>query len=301
MKQTVNGEHKPRPVKPIFNSDEIKLLKKILDQNPPVVELSVGVLNIDFSYQDRPRDRIAAQIINHFSPAFLGVLIIAQRPDGSYWVCDGATRVQGLVARDDKERLVHCQVFQTEGARQEALLFAFFNSKRSKEPTKLITNLQAYSVAGTDKGFGKAIEDCGFSLTRGRRQLHGPSYVKQAWELDGDGTAMKKALFTLNYAWGDSYQVHGYMVLGVALLYHTQRRAIDEQVRRVLQRMPPDEIMDRATRRYAAAGAKRPRIHPDDKPKLVARVLADAINRNPGKAGKIDIDRLAAADEHAGA
>jgi hypothetical protein len=301
MTQAANGAHKSRPAKPIFSADEQKLLKKILDQNPPIVELSAGDLNVDLSYQDRPRDRIVTQIVNHFSPAFLGVLKIAQRPDGTYWVCDGATRVQALLARGDKERLVRCEVFQTEGQRQEALLFAFFNSKRSKEPTKLITNLQAYSVAGTDKGFGAAIEHCGFSLTKGRRQLHGPSYVMQAWQLDGDGTAMKKALFTLKEAWRDLYPVHGYMVKGVALLYHTQRRSIDEQLRRVLQRTPPEEIMDRVTRRYAAAGAKRSRIHPDDKPHLVARILADAINRNPGKSGTIDINKLAQADQHAGA
>jgi hypothetical protein len=50
--------------------------------------------------------------------------------------------------------------------------------------------------------------------------------------------------------------------------------------------------MDLVSRRWAKAGNKAPRIHPDDKPKLISRVLADEINKNPGKSGRIDILKL---------
>jgi len=285
-----NGSEKPP--KEMFSPDERKMLKPILEQKPPIVELPVASLNVDLSYQDRPRERIVNQVATNFSEALLGVLIIAQRPDGSYWVCDGESRHQGILRRGEKQRVVHCQVFQTEGPKQEALLFAWFNSKRSKEPTKLANNLIAYGVAGVDRGFARAIEECGFTLGKGRRQLRGPSYVQTAWSLDGDGTAMRKALYTLKDAWRENYQIHGYMVLGVARLYHHVPKSIDEQVRRILQRNSPEAIMDRVARRYASAGGKSPRIHPDDKPKLVERVIADLINRNPGSAGKIDLAKL---------
>ena len=180
-----------------------------------------------------------------------------------------------------------------DGPKQEALLFAWFNSKRSKEPTKLETNLVAYGIAGTDHGFCKAVEDCGFAVGKGgKRRLRGISYAQKAWDLDGDGSAMRKSLFALKESWRDLYDIHGYMVLGVARLYHYSRKTIDEQVRRVLKRMPPNKIIDAVSRRWAKAGNKAPRIHPDDKPELISRVIAEEINKNPGRTGKIDIVKL---------
>jgi hypothetical protein len=81
------------------------------------------------------------------------------------------------------------------------------------------------------------------------------------------------------------------MVLGVARVYYYSRKTVDDQVRRVLQRSPPDRIMEWVVQRYARAGGTA-RIHPDDKPRLVASVIADQINNNPGKSGKIDISKL---------
>lgn len=291
--QMAKSNGKGKQPKPLFTTAEAKLLKPILEQRPPIRELPVSELQIDYAYQDRPRERIVNQISDHFSEALLGVLIVGQRPDKSFWICDGASRVLAILRRGENQRVMRCLIFQTQGQQQEALLFAWSNSKRSKEPTKLITNLQAYGVAGTDQGFSKAIEECGFSLSaKGKRALHGPSYVRTAWELDGDGTAMRKALFSIKDGWRDKFQIHGYMVLGIARLYYYTRKSIDEQVRRILHRTTPDEIMDKVSRRYASSGAKSPRIHPDDKPRLVTRILADMINRNPGKAGKIDVVKL---------
>jgi hypothetical protein len=282
-----------RPPKGIFSADEMKLLKPILEQKPPIIDLPVSSLNVDMSYQDRPRKRIVDQVATNFSEALLGIFKVSQRPDGSYWVCDGESRRQGILCRGEKQRVVRCEVFETEGQKQEALLFAWFNSRRSKEPTKLETNLQAYSTAGTDHGFGRAVHECGFTLVRGgKHQLRGPGYALQAWDLDGDGTAMRKALFAVKEAWRDRYDIHGYMVLGISRLYHYSRKTIDDQVRRLLHRKSPDMIMELVQRRWAKAGAKGARIHPDDKPKLVSRVLADEINKNPGRSGKIDIEKL---------
>jgi hypothetical protein len=298
MPQKSNGTSKPRATPPppkrkeMFSPEEKKILKSILDQKPPIVDLPVASLQADMSYQERPRERIVDQVASGLSEALLNVLIVAQRPDGTYWVIDGESRRQGILRRGEKQRVVPCQVFQTEGPKQEALLFQFFNSKRSKEPIKLANSLIALGVAGVDRGFVKAIEECGFKLGKGTRQLRGPGYVKRAWELDGDGTAMRKALYTLKDSWREKYQIHGYMVLGVARLYHHIPRSIDDQVRRVLKAKSPDAIMDLVERRYASVGGKRPRIHPDDKPKLVERVIADLINKNPGAAGKIDLAKL---------
>jgi hypothetical protein len=270
-----------------FTVAEHKLLDSILGQNPPIVELAIEVLSTDWTYQTRPRNRILNQIINDFKEGGLGVLVISQRPDKTYWVCDGETRRQGLMARGDKHRLVRCLVYQTQGQKQEALLFAWFNSRRSKEPIKLETYYQALHVAGTDGGFGKLIENCGFKLNAtGKRRLNGIGMVRIAFDLD-DGSALERTLFAIKEAWIDKFKIYGYMVLGIALLYHgCARRSIDEQVRRILNRKTPDEIMDLVAAKYLKAGGKH--LRPDDKPELIMRVIAAEINKNPGKAGKIE-------------
>jgi hypothetical protein len=293
-----NGTDKSPPKRKMLTPEERKVLQSILDQgDPPVTEISIKLITIDYSYQDRPRERIVRQVAAEFERALLGVFIVGQRPDGTLWNINGASRQLGA-AQVNPDCIVKVQIFKTTGPEQEALFFAFLNSKRSHEPTKLITNLQAYSVAGTDGGFGKAVEDCGYTLTKGRRQLKGPSYVRAAWNLDRAGRVMKQALYSLNEAWRDKHIPHGYIVLGVGRLLKSQQpRIVEDQVRRILKRYGPDEIMEKVARRHVLAGSTRPRIHPDDKPRLVSIEIAHLINKNPGKSGKIDLAKLERVDE----
>ena len=283
----------------LFTPEEAKLLAPLLDQHPPITNLAISQLNVDLSYQERPRERIVHQVATQLTDALLNVFVVAQRPDGSYWVMDGESRRQGILRRGEKHREVRCLVFQTQGREQEALMWAVLNSKRTREPIKLVNRFIAYHVAGTDKGFIATVEKCGYNLVgKTHRTLGGPYYVFKAWQLDGNGSVMQKALFAVNDNWRDKYKIDGYMVLGIARLYHMVHRTVDDQVRRVLHRMSPSDIMDKVTKRWAMSGGKT-RIHPDEKPRLISRVLADEINRNPGKGGKIDIRALAEDAEEA--
>jgi hypothetical protein len=287
------------PKNPAWTQVELKVLKSILQQDPPIVELPVSALNVDPGYQNRPREKMILKIATFFSNALLGVLIVSQRPDGKYYTIDGETRRLAILARHEEHRIVRCWLFHCDGSQQEALLFAFFNSARSRTPVNLITKLQAYHIAGTDKGFGKLVEECGFTLSRGKRQLKGAFYVVLAWDLDGDGGSLRKALFALKDAWRDSYPIDGIIVLAVAKLFNSQTKSIDEQVRRVLRKTNPAALMDAVAKSYFKAGGASPRIHPGDKPDIIKKVLAGWINKNPGKTGKIDLRRLADTDNDA--
>jgi hypothetical protein len=289
-----NGSKKPRTGKSKgnFTPAEWKILEPILSQNPPILELPVEAINIDWTYQTRPRDRIVNQIATDLHEALLSVLKISQRPDGTYWAADGATRVLGIMQRGERYRLVRCEIFQTPGQKAEALLFAWFNSNRSKQPIKLETNLQAYHIAGTDGGFGKLIEDLGYKLTgKSKFALRGPGYVKKAWNLDDDGTVLRKTLYALKESWKGLYPIHGNVLLGIALVYMYPYRTVDDQVRRFLQRSPPNVIEEMIARRHMKSGVKA-RIHPGDRPRLIAAMIVNEINKNPGKAGKIDFHKL---------
>jgi len=290
-----NGKDMTRVQKPMFTVDEWRLVKPVLDQKTTIAELSIAQIEIDYSYQTRPRERIVTQIANNFLESLVGVLKVSQRADGSYKVMDGASRVLAIQARGE-QRIVRCEIYQVDSAKQEALLFAWFNSNRSHQPIKLETRLKAEHEAGTDHGFGKLIEHCDFTLVGGGpRHLDGPGYSVQAWHLDDDGTALEKALFALKSEWRErhKHKISGYFILGIARLYYAFRmKSIDEQVRRILGRRSPEQLMEMCARRYARAGGRALRIHPDEKPRLISMVLALEINKNPGKSGKLDLNKL---------
>ena len=46
-----NGKAKRPPIKPVFTVDEMKLIRPVLEQKPPIMELPISVLNVDMSYQ----------------------------------------------------------------------------------------------------------------------------------------------------------------------------------------------------------------------------------------------------------
>jgi hypothetical protein len=293
MPTKLNGKGKQR--KSILTPEEAALLAPILHQSGTITRLKLRDLNIDWDYQTRPRERIANNIEHEFYEAWLDVFLVAQRPDGKYWIYDGVTRKDGLMRRGESEREVDCKVFQSTGQAQEAQMFALTNSRRLKEFIRKETALHSYGVAGTDKGFEDAIEACGYTLNgKGKRNLRGPSYVEKAWKLDYDPKhgVMVKALNSIRESWKDRHRVYGYMVLAIAILYDSQPRAIDEQVRKQLHNHPPDEIIEHVKTRWAKTGAKALRIHPGDMPLQIARWLADNINKHPGKSGRLDVSRL---------
>jgi hypothetical protein len=292
MAQKQNG--KDKSYRPLFSPEEEKLLKSILEQNPPVVNLAIGELHIDTSYNERPRERLTYQIHYHFSAALLGVLMVARRPDGSCWIIDGATRQAGLLRRGESKRIVPCQVFETEGPKQEALLFAWFSSKRARAQIPLANNLNALGVAGVDKGFKKLLTQCGFEILK----LQGPGYYHRAFTLDDDGSALQKTLFSIKSCWlpkpgARQARIPGTTVLGVAKVYCIYgQRPIDDQVRRIMTRFSPTQLYEKAVAKHVKAGGRTPNIHPNDRPGYIARILVDEINRNPGKSPKLDLAKL---------
>jgi hypothetical protein len=280
-----------------FTEEQLALARSYIDKEPGRMLLSVSDINVDMSYQTRFRQRIYDEIVECVHPGMLQTLKISKRPDGSFYAMDGATRVLALKERGDMNRKLHCEVWDTPGRDIEALMFYIFHDKASYEPMKIETRLQSLHVAGLDHGFIKAIEECGFSLIEGGRgkRIRGTTYMQQVWELD-IGDAMRKALFSIKDAWRDSYNIDGFMVLGIARLYHVYHRALDEQMRKALRRLSPEQIEELVKKRWIKGGGKR-LMHPVERPPLISLVLVDEINRHPGKAGKLDPDKLKEFDE----
>jgi hypothetical protein len=291
-KTKTNGKHKPTDYK--YTSEQYHLLAPVLNQNPPIVELHITSLRVDNSYQDRPREKMVAQIVQNFSEALLGIAVIAERPDGTLYVVDGETRRQAMLEMGMTSRRMRCQVFKTMGSKQEALLFSLLNSNQSRRPIKLLQKMQAYYKAGIDGGLGEAVHECGFSFERGKTQLRGPDFIRKAWELDRDGTVMKKSLLGARHAWGDAaFTVHGYIFLGIALLFKSQLpRPIDAQVRRALKGTTPTEIVDEMAKKYVKHGGRNMHLHPHEQAKMVAGIIGGMVNKSRSSEPKLDLDRL---------
>lgn len=284
---------KGRSPKQQFTPEELALAQAYIDVEPQRIDIVVSDIKIDFSYQTRIRARIQANIKNNLHIGMLQTLKISRRPDGSLWAMDGATRVLGLKDRGEMNRKLHCEVWDTPGQEIEAVLFYIFHDKSSYEPMKIETRAQAQHVAGLDHGFVEAIEECGFSLIGGGRGrfIRGVTHMQETWDIDKSGTAMRKALFSIKDAWRDLHKITGYMVKGVALLYHLVDRRLDEQTRKVLRHLTPEDIDEMVKRRWARAGGKR-LMHPAERPGIITQVIAEEINRRPGKGGKIDLVKL---------
>ncbi len=286
-----SGQGLPKTPKSQMTPEEKKVLRTILAQEPVYEDVALNKLQIDYTYQDRPRQLLTTQIAYEFSPVMFGILIVSKRPDGSLYVCDGATRKLAMEMRNEGDRTMRCQIIETDGIKQEALLFKHYNKERKQVP--LANRLNAEGIGGVDHGFRKLILQCGFHLIGASKTvLKGIYFVRKAYDLDDSGTALQSALFAIKAAWNGKHRVDGSNVLGIALLIHSQVRPIDEQLRRVLERTDPVKLDEQVHRMWGGGRKIGTKLRTDDRPRFVARALAQIINKNPGRSSKIEIDRI---------
>lgn len=279
-----------------LTKEEMQVLKDVLKQDTVFQDLPLNLLNVDYSYQTRPRERLIQAIARNLIPMMLQTFIVGQRPDGTYWVCDGVTRKLGLETRGERNRIVRCQVLQTKGRAQEALLFKFINGT-SRKTVPLASRLQAEGIAGTDHGFLNLVEECGFTIVgQGKHALKGLGFIYE--EFGRNPNALKKALFALKATWAASgIKLDGTMIAGVARLYSVGGN--DAETRRLLDRTPPAKLEEFIMNAWGGgtSAKMRPKIHPGERPRWIAKTMARLLNKK--REPKIDVSRIDDLDEAA--
>jgi hypothetical protein len=267
-----------KKVKPQLSDAERRILQKLLEQPPRYEEILLSALQIDLSYQDRPREKLVNQIAEYFSPAMVQTPIVSRRPDNSLFVADGATRKLGMEKRGLGKSRIRCQVFDTNGPKQEALLFKHFNASRRAVP--LGNRLTAEGIGGVDKGLLKTVQATGYSLAGSSKDaLRGPGFVKKAFEIDPE--SMQKALFALRASWGPKYgRINGITVLGLTMFYATIRNC-DAAIRKWLKTHTPDDLQDVVYKCYGGGHrlTQEAKLRPNHLPWWVAKGIGLAINR----------------------
>jgi len=279
-----------RQVHSQFSEDEYDILRSLLSQKPVFMDIPLDQIHIDWSYQDRPREKLVAQIAAAFYPVMAGVPVLAQRPDGSLYCGDGVTRVTGMRRAGHERIVVHSQVVRVKDVGQEALLFKFLNCERKSVPPA--NRFQAAHVAGTDKGFGSLLEKTGFRLTgTGEHVIKGPSFLRQAFELD-EGESLQKALYSLKATWGKRFD--GTVVLGVAMLYNRTNEPIDDKLRKVLGRVGPAKLNEHVVKAWGGGEKLGSTLRACAKPAFITTVLAQLMNNATpkGKGKKLNIAAL---------
>lgn len=110
----------------------------IKDAPPELQYIDKRRINIDHTYQRDLNLNRATTIAREWSWKAAGVILVAQRPDGSLWAFEGQHRLSAAMRRSDIEQ-VPCAVFKVENLIEEAKGFRDGNTLR-----KPITSLQQF-------------------------------------------------------------------------------------------------------------------------------------------------------------
>lgn len=104
---------------------------EVIDRPGKYLKISKHEIKVDQEYQ---RDNIRAARINRIASRFswvrFGCLLVAKRPDGTFWVFDGQHRKLAADKQSDID-LLPCLVFESTGPTVEANFFLDVNSDRS--------------------------------------------------------------------------------------------------------------------------------------------------------------------------
>ena len=279
-------------IKQQLTDEEKKVLKKILEQKPKYDDIAIHELNIDLSYQRRPREKMIKQIMGQFSPVLCMTIQVSRRPNGTLWVVNGATRIMALKQMGNLDYKVHCEIFNTEGAKQEALLFVHFDIHHVKVP--LATKLEAAGVAGVNE-ISRILASGGFNLGESNKNsMKGVSYIPDAYTFDG-GESLQKAVFSFaSTSFLNGERPEGITFKGVAWLYFRYRpKPIDNEVRWFLNNQTQEDLNRLVLKLWSGGGKIKARLHPGDVPKLIAKAIVLKINaRRTKKSVKLDPSRL---------
>jgi len=134
-------------------------------------DIPKGLINIDHTYQRAGiNNGRVLKIAKDWSWVACSVVVVAQRPDGSYWAVDGQHRVLGARKRPDITELP-CLVFVVEKIEEEAAAFVELNTMRG--PVKSIDAFKAKVLAGDPVALeiDRMVRSEGYSVGKGQAEF----------------------------------------------------------------------------------------------------------------------------------
>lgn len=204
--------------------------------------IAIGKLNVKNSgkgaYQRPLREKWAQWIADHFDPDKFGVLVVAERSDGTFWVLDGQQRLSACRKMGwGDEQEVPCEIIAEPTPQREAEIFSGRNARLG---LRYLDQFVARVAAGESTAVAVAhiVNLCGYQISH--LDSDGNLYAVQACEKVYLGRrsreqgkthpdALRATLETIRAAWGLSKDgVRGPIIQGIGQLFIREDGNIDK-------------------------------------------------------------------------
>jgi hypothetical protein len=156
--------------------------------------IKISELNVDNTYQRGEASNTSTiEKAKSMQYAAMSAIVVAKRPDGTYWIVDGLQRTLAAKRRGDIDH-IDCMVFDSKGQNHEAEVFLLCN--KGRVPVKAMHKYKTSVAAGRtpESEIDKWLLENGFSVNEyaGESIIRFPSKLVQNWEMNE--SACKQAL-----------------------------------------------------------------------------------------------------------
>lgn len=221
------------------------------------IEIDKSDLNIDYSYQREDINHWKIlEIARSWSWVGCGAIMVAVRPDGTWFVFDGQHRVLAARKRADISKLP-CMVYECESLEQEAAGFLITNDQR--KPVTAVGKFKSLVIARDDVAVTvrDAIERHGLEITKCAAKPGQIKCVKRCQTICAiDSGAFEKALAVCVDMCRHVCAIHDDLLNGVFACHRKYSLLDDKRFVKRLGDVGPEAILDsiRKTKGFRGTG-----------------------------------------------
>ena len=213
-------------------------------------QLRVDAIYADRSYQRVENSGLSKLIAVDFVEGLMLPLCVNCRPDGSYWVMDGQTRLKALKLMDTEK--VNCLVYELETVEREAQMFVGLNRNRKQLRYPEVFHGRIRHKCLDALKIVKIVKDAGFEL----KCVTAPwpcICATKGLENCSDLGTLPEALKLIEGAWnGVDKALHASMIESVGtFVFDHGMPAVAEFSRRLSSRLPATLIAEAQARQVS--------------------------------------------------
>lgn len=191
--------------------------------------ITMDAIGIDYRYQRRPDKRFVSRLAQTMNIDKVGVLSVAKRADGSFWIIDGQHRLLALREMGAKcpVSTVPCWVYSVSSVGQEADLFAGLNRNHK---VQALDEFKAAVVSGTDKEASEIdaiVRRVGWKVGWSPNEVSFVKALRKMHRMPHGAHAIELALRTAQNAYGKEQPPVGHIAEGLGKLYGRFNGTID--------------------------------------------------------------------------
>jgi hypothetical protein len=206
-----------------------------------IEQISIGKLNIDFSYQRTPAANRLEAIVKNYDPLLMQVLEVSRRADGSLYVIDGQHRMMAARQKFGEDHQLSCRIHQGLTVAQEAKMFV--DLQRKRKSILQVEQFKANLIAGDPLtvSIQRILEGLNLRVQGGGN----PGAISAAGALvevarENGLEALSKALITINSAWGREGKCYArQFIRGLGKLYAVYPElSLERMVKQIRPELP---------------------------------------------------------------